>query len=430
MLTAKGFVLVLNIVSSVIIARFLGPTGRGTMAVAFSLTMLFAQLGSFGFTIANPYFTASEPATRPQIVANSLWLAAVLGSALVAVGVLLRLIAPAIVQGLDALQLGIVLVGIPATLSTLFLHSVLLGEGRIRAYNGAELAISVLVTVALLVGFAVFAMGVTGALVLMVAGQLAGTVVYLSLLRSDAPRKFTLDTALLRLMARYAFRVYAATLAAFLLIRVDLLLVNGYLGTTQAGYYSVAVAMGSALYIVPSVIATNLFPRIARGGSHEMTAEVFRSVALLYGLLCLAMVPIAGGMIHILYGSAFAPASSLFYWLLPGIFSLGMLTILAQHFSGRGFPTAAILVWIPGVVLDIALNMALLKHNGTYIASLASTVSYTLILLLHMRMFAREAGGYRVLVPRPAEVARSLKNALRVRGPDERDLRYEPARRG
>jgi SAM-dependent methyltransferase/O-antigen/teichoic acid export membrane protein len=417
MLTAKGFVLVLNAAGSVIVARYLGPTGRGSVAVAFSLTMLLAQLGSFGFTTANPYFTARGPADRPQIVANSLWLAAVLGSALVAVGFLLRLVAPATVQGLDVLQLVIVLVGIPATLSTLFLHSILLGEGRIRAYNGAELAISMFVPVALLIGFAIFHMGVIGALVLMVAGQLAGTATYLSLLRSDAPRKFTLDMALLRRMTRYAFRVYAATLAAFLLIRIDLLLVNAYLGTRQAGYYSVAVAMGGALYIVPTVIATNLFPRIARGGSHAMSAEVFRSVAVLYGLLCLAVVPIAGVAIQTLYGSAFAPASSLFYWLLPGIFSLGMLNLLAQHFAGRGFPTGAILVWIPGVALDVALNMALLKHNGAYIASLASTVSYTLILLLHMRMFAREAGGYRVLVPRPAEVARFLTHALRVRHP-------------
>jgi SAM-dependent methyltransferase/O-antigen/teichoic acid export membrane protein len=415
MLTAKGFVLMLNAAGSVIVARFLGPTGRGAVAIAFSLTMLFAQLGSVGFTTANPYFTAREPADRPQIVSNSLWLAAGLGSGLIGVGLLLRLIAPAIVQGLDMLQLVIVLIGIPATLSTLFLHSILLGEGRIRAYNGAELAISVFVPGALLLGFAVFHMGVTGALVLMVAGQLAGTLTYLSLLRSDAPRQFTLDMALLRRMARYALRVYAATLAAFLLIRLDLLLVNAYLGTRQAGYYSVAVAMGDALYIVPTVIATNLFPRIARGGSHEMSAEIFRSVAVLFGLLCIAVVPIAGISIHFLYGSAFAPASSLFYWLLPGIFSLGMLNILAQHFAGRGFPTEAILVWIPGVGLDVALNMLLLKHHGAYIASLASTVSYTLILVLHMRMFAREAGGYRVLVPHPLEVARFLGNALRVR---------------
>ena len=417
MLTAKGFGLVLNAAGSVIVARFLGPTGRGTVAVAFSLTLLLTQLGSAGFTIANPYFVAGEPKKRPQIVANSLWLAAVLGSVLLVVGLLIQVVAPAIVQGLDMLQLVIVLVGIPATLSTLFLHSILLGEGRIRTYNGAELAISVFVLVALLVGFAVFDMGVVGALVLMVAGQLVGTVTYLSLLRSTTPRRFTPDTALLRRMASYAFRAYAATLIAFMLIRVDLLLVNAYLGTTQAGYYSVAVAMGATLYIVPMVIATNLFSRIARGGDHMMSAEIFRSVAVLYGILCLAVVPVAGVAIHILYGAAFAPAIPLFYWLLPGIFSLGMLTLLSQHFAGRGFPIRAILVWIPGVVIDVALNMALLKRHGAYIAPLASTISYTLVLLLHMRMFAREAGSYRVLVPHLAEVARFITNALRVRSP-------------
>ena len=79
MLGAKGAAMVLNVVSTVIIARALGVEGRGAVAVAFSLTLLLVQLGTFGMVTANPYFAARDAAARSRIVANSLWLAAVLG---------------------------------------------------------------------------------------------------------------------------------------------------------------------------------------------------------------------------------------------------------------------------------------------------------------------------------------------------------------
>jgi O-antigen/teichoic acid export membrane protein len=412
MLGTKAVVFVLGAAGSIIVARFLGPSGRGNVAVAYSLMLLLVQLGTFGLVSANPYFRAREPDERGKIVGNSIWAAALLGSILIAAGALLRVVAPAVVGGLSWTQLIIALLGVPFTLSSHFLQSVLLGEARTKAYNGVELAVSFVPPVALTIGFAVFDMGVTGALVVMAATPMLTTAIYLWLLRADVPPKLRPDLALARRMVSYAFRVYLATLFSFLLIRIDMLLVNGYLGSRDAGLYSVAVAMGEALYTIAAVVALNLFPRIARGASYEMSAEVFRSFAVLYGLVCLATVPVAGIGIRVLYGPKFVDAASLFYWLLPGIFSLGMLTILAQHFAGRGFPTAAIVVWIPGVVLDVLLNVVFLKKHGVYIASLASTIAYTAILLLHMRMFAKEAGNYGILRPRAREVVEFVRHAL------------------
>ncbi len=119
-------------------------------------------------------------------------------------------------------------------------------------------------------------------------------------------------------MLGYGFRVYVAILVSFLVIRVDLLLVNAYLGRTEAGLYSIAATLADGMFVLPTVVALNLFPRVARGDPTNASAEVFRSVAVLYGLICLATVPIAGIAIRAFFGSEFEGATSLYYWLLPG----------------------------------------------------------------------------------------------------------------
>jgi O-antigen/teichoic acid export membrane protein len=405
----KAATLLLGLATTVVIARELGPSGQGLFAVAYSLTLLLVQFGGLGLTTANPYFVARDRTAVPRVVANSLWLAAGLGALLVGIGLALKLVFPDAVEGLGWTPLLVTLAGVPPALAALFLQSVLLGEGRMFAYNGIDVAQAALTLGALVVGLAFFDVRLTGALAVLSAARYAGTAAYLAALRT--PLRLP-DGALVRRMLAYGFRVYLALLVSFLVIRLDLLLVNGYLGSTEAGLYSVAATLADGMFVLPLVVGLNLFPRVARSGEHQETAEVFRSVAVLYGLLCLLTVPLAEPAIRLFFGADFAGAADLYYWLLPGIFSLGMLTILSQHFAGRGFPPQAVGIWFVGLALNIAINLAFLPGRGAWVASLASSIAYAVLLALHMWLFAREAGGFGAMRPRLGEVVRFVRVAL------------------
>lgn len=137
-----------------------------------------------------------------------------------------------------------------------------------------------------------------------------------------------------------------------------------------------------------------------------------RAAPVLYGLVCLATIPAAGPAIRALFGDEFEGATSLYYWLLPGIYSLGMLTILSHHFAGRGFPRQALMIWFVGLALNLALDFAFLPGRGAWVAALASSVAYAVLLVLHMWLFAREAGGFGAMRPRPGEVIRFVRVAF------------------
>ena len=87
-----------------------------------------------------------------------------------------------------------------------------------------------LVLVALVVGFAVFDFGITGTLAVITVGRYLGAAVYLGLLLRHSPSFQRVDVGLARRMFKYGFRVYVAIVLSYLVVRFDLLLVNGYLG--------------------------------------------------------------------------------------------------------------------------------------------------------------------------------------------------------
>ena len=407
----KAATLLLGLAAAVVVARHLGPSGQGLFAVAYSLSLVLASVGGLGVTSANPYFAARDPASLPRIVGNSLWLAGALGLVLVAVGAGLKLVAPSVIAGLGWAPLVATLAGLPGALAALFLQSILLGEGRMTAYNAVEVAQGALTLAAFVVAFAAFDAHITAALAVISAGRYAAVLGYLALLARHAP-SLRPDTRLVRSMLSYGFRVYVALVVSLLVIRLDLLLVNRYLGKAEAGYYSVAATLADGMFVLPMVVGLNLFPRVARGDPTEASASVFRSVAVLYGLVCLVTVPLAGPGIRLVFGDAFSGSVSLYYWLLPGIYCLGMLTILSQHFAGRGFPVPAMAIWFVGLAVNLAINFAFLPGRGAWVAALASSIAYALLLVLHMWLFAREAGSYAAMRPRLRETFRFVRVAL------------------
>jgi O-antigen/teichoic acid export membrane protein len=217
----------------------------------------------------------------------------------------------------------------------------------------------------------------------------------------------------------FGLRSYAATVLAFLVIRLDLLLVNSFLGAKQAGLYSVAVILTQTMYLFPMVVGVNILPRVARGASAASTARVLRLVALIYGAMCLVAAPLASPAIHLLFGDQFGASVQMFYWLLPGIFSLGMLAILGSHFAGRGYPIRATIIWGCGLVFNVISNVVLLPRYGTYMASIVSSVTYTAVLALHVHLFVTTSEGDVGLWPRPRElrlVLAGLQRAGKARG--------------
>jgi O-antigen/teichoic acid export membrane protein len=418
----KAAFALLGAATTVVIARRLGPSGQGIFAVAFNLTLMLVQLGSAGMPVATPFFVARGEHSRGAIIANSLVLAGVIGVLLAALMAALKAVAPGALPGLDWKLLLITLAALPAALTVVFLQGVLLGQQRMAVYGALDAGQAALALGGVLLIFALGKTGIAEVLAVLTATRYVTVAAALVALRREALPVRAPDRALLRRMLFFGLRVYAVGLVAFVLIRLDLLLVNAILGHAQAGRYSLAGTIAEALTLLPSIIGVNMLPRLARIRGTEASVQVFRAGVVLFGAICALSVPAATVGIPIVFGHPYQPSVALYWWLVPGVFSLGMLSILSAHYSVRGYPRLLIGSWIAGLVLDVVLNLVLLEPLGTFVASLSSSVAYGLVLAAHLAYFSRDMGGWRELVPHAADVVRLLD----VRGSRERSA-FTPA---
>jgi O-antigen/teichoic acid export membrane protein len=134
------------------------------------------------------------------------------------------------------------------------------------------------------------------------------------------------------------------------------------------------------MLLLPGVIATLLFPHVASKQDErgELTCLVTRHTTFVMLLVCLMAVP-ASYLLPMLYGAGFKDAPALLFILLPGVYLVGLESVLVQHFNAAGLPRAIPLFWMATLIINIALTFALVPTYGARGAAVASTLSYALI---------------------------------------------------
>ena len=159
------------------------------------------------------------------------------------------------------------------------------------AYNLVELSQILVAVIGLAVGFAIFDMTLAKVLIIIGISRVVSLAFALWALRDLVLAPRVPRPGLLKEMVQKGLLVYFVALMGFVLVRVDLLLVNGIVGAEQAGQYSIAAVIGEGLVLVPLVVGTNLLPRVATTDDPALTALVFRTMVTGFGLVCLASAP-------------------------------------------------------------------------------------------------------------------------------------------
>jgi O-antigen/teichoic acid export membrane protein len=402
-------VAVLSLVNVLIIARALGPGGRGEVALLTTIAYLTSQVGSFGVQLGIANEAVLVPAARPRLATNALASALVLGIAAAAVVALLIALFPGIGGSSSPTLRLVVLASIPVLIAGEYLELFVQAAYRFGLANVAWLLqpiLNVLVNGTLA---AVGVLSVRWAVASWVAGQCLTTAL---LIGSVAMRFEGFGPPDLRL-ARQTFVFGAKTLPGRISVlgayRLDQWLLGTIVGTRELGLYSVAVAWSEALFFLPTTVVAVQRPDLVRGSPEEAgrrAAKVFRTatVATILGTVGLVVA---------------AP------WLCAGLFG-GMLRVLAlggvgivalkqlgNALTAQRKPLHETAALGFTLVLTVALDLALIPGHGGMGASLASTLSYTAggaltaaIFLATLRVPAAE------LVPRGDDL-RSFRRALR-----------------
>lgn len=395
-LATRVVLLPLGVAVSVLVTRALGPEGRGELAVATTLAAVCVQFTNLGLHTSNTYFVSRRPELLSALTANTLLVSFTLGGtgALIAWAVVLALprLAP-----LHGPLLALSLLWVPLGLAYMLIQNLLIGIQQVRVSNRVEVG-QKLLGITLLAGIiGAGRASPTTAFAANLAALIVGLGAILWALRRHITRPLAAAPSLLLEHARYGLKSYFTSLCAYLMLRIDVLMVQYMRGPEQVGYYSVAVSMADLLYMVPSTVGVLLFPRLS---AMPTRAEQWRrskrtTLAMFALLLPLAVVAslAAPWATRLLFGPAFLPAVPAFVWLMPGIVAYGS-TFATSFLMSAGLPWPVLVVWALLVLLNVGLNFLLIGRLGFVGASISSSITYVtcfVALTLYAGRLAREA---------------------------------------
>lgn len=413
---------VLSLINVLLIARLLGPTGRGEVAFLTAIAYLTSQLATMGVQWANGNFAGSEPRTRPALATNSVLLAFLFGSA--AAGFVAALIAvfPAVGGHASRGLVFLALAAIPMLVLQNYLMLLVLADYGFQAFNSA-IVLAPITNVSVNAALAEFGLlSPATAFSTWVGGQAVVTAVLAMHLERSVAGFGRPDARLAWRTVVFGAKAHFGRVMLLGNYRLDQWIVGAVSGSRALGLYSVAVAWAESVFYLPTAVQTVQRPDLVRASP----TEAGRQAATAFRVTLIASVPVVLGLIVAapflcvtILGQRFHGSVEQLRVLAPGVVGITALKVLGNALTAQSKPmleSAAIGV---ALVVTVALDVLLIPHYGGLGAAVASTTAYTIGGVAVALIFVRGLGSrLDELAPRVNEVSRfwrQVQGSLRHR---------------
>lgn len=394
MYVTRIVLIAIGLVTTVVIARILGPEGRGLYAVAMAIGATGVQCGTLGLHTVNSYAVAKDRSSLPGLLGNTLAISTIVGAAAVVGTYTVIAIWPRLAPLHGSLLL-LALLWIPFGLAYTLAQCLLLGVNAVAAYNRAELAnrsLVLFVILGVILLHPASPQTVFGISLTMTAGACVAVGLHLAQLSGRAPRP---SWKLFEDNFSYGLRAYLGTFFCFVMSRADVLMLKYINGAEAAGYYSIASTMADNVSILPVIVASLLLPKLSA------TADVGRKYLLMkkaaLGVLVI-LVPLFGTtmllapwVVRVLFGEAFAPAAPAYIWLMPGMLFLGIEVVAVQFLNSIGYPIAVVWIWFCCALFKVLANLWVIPIYGVTGVSAVASFAYLMAFVLIAGVIYRKA---------------------------------------
>ena len=374
-LACTGLVTVLGMANQSLLARGLGPEGRGKLGMLTTMVMLGALLFGEWLSRGNTYVVG-----RREVGEKALHNTLIYGLAL---GIFLGLVALSgsrVFPQLSELQFYLVAALTVVTIVQKAGQAILLGEDRLKLYSLLPLVLIFSYLAGNLLVLKVWRLGLEGVLGAWLLATALVLFVTLGVLQKHGSSSGAFDSRIFRHTASVGSRGATSAVLIFLLFRSDIFVVNHFLGPEVLGVYMIAVVFAEMMQRLPNIAGVVLLPKVIRGQDEEdrLSLQVARNV-LFFSLGTAGGILVFGRpIIEFFAGSAFAAAYVPLLWMLPGLVFSGFGSVLNTKLAGQGYPSVTI--WSPALalVLNLVLNLSLIPSMELRGAALSTSIAYGL----------------------------------------------------
>ncbi|MCR8635910.1 lipopolysaccharide biosynthesis protein [Paenibacillus radicis (ex Xue et al. 2023)] len=384
-------ILGVNMLTGILTARFLGPTGRGEQTAM----VLWSQFLAFSFTFGIPsaliYNVKKNMQDSAKLYTTALWMGLAAGTVAMAAGILflpywLRSYSPNVVLFSQWSMLFV-----PLIVLSQINNAMMQVRGEYKLYNRLRFLIP-LSTLACL-GILILS-GTMHAYTSAVAYLAPAVPFYIwTTMRLVQAYQIILKDALqtFKRLITYGIGSYGNDLMGNLSYYIDQIVIVGLLNPAQLGLYAVAVSLSRVVNVFSTSIIAVLFPKASGLPKDEvvmLTFRVFRISTCIAIMVSVAIMVIAPFVLTLLYGNEFKEALGVFRLLLLEVSISGGTMVLAQAFMALGKPKVVTILQGLGLLLVIPMLLLLVPKlglTGAGIAMLSSVLIRFLFILINVR---------------------------------------------
>jgi O-antigen/teichoic acid export membrane protein len=414
------------IITGTLVARMLGPDGRGYLAALILWPWAITLFGNLGVPSAITYCIARDPSSSRAVARWGLGLALPQALVLTALQALWLLVIldgdPAQVRTAGWLTLALV----PALLAQQYGLGLLQGHLRLRLFNGLRFLPWALYALGVAALFAVGEDAIVPIIaVLLAAFWVSGTACLVSGLRFSRGEKApSVDR---RFLVSFGLRGLGTSFSAVNVFRPDQVVLALFLAPADLGLYVVGLAFTNLPYFIAKSVGLITFPWVASRTEQADARRTMWSLTWLTtgiaAVLVAGLAAVAHWLVPLFFGNDFSDAVTVTYIVLPGMIFLSARRVLAEGLKGRGYPLAGTLGELLSLAWVAVALAVLVPLWDIYGAAIALSSSYVVSLVFLLVLAARQgelesAGGSLLALPRdliqavrrsggPAEVALS-----------------------
>jgi O-antigen/teichoic acid export membrane protein len=394
-LLGQGIPILVGVATIPLIVRRLGTERFGLLGIAWAIlgtfTLFNLGLGRATTKLVAEYVARGELALLSTVFWTSLWVQLLLG---VVGGIVLAVATPFLVSQVFRIPAELALEGrtaflvlstaIPAVTGTTALRGVLEGARRFDLANLVKLPLgaSTFVIPAVCVSLG---LGLSAILCLLVVAWLAAGAISLVLCMRLFPQlkeRPSPNARSLGPLLVFAGWLTVSNVIAPVFLYLDRFIIGSVLTLTAVGYYTAPFEVATKLWIIPSSVATTLFPVFSAltgeepsGAIDRLYAQSVKHLLLLVSPMVVLLVAFGGEFLSLWLGAKFAKESTLAFQVLTfGVLLNSLAWVPFSLLQGRGRADLTAKFHVAELFLYAPLVWGLVRELGIAGAAVAWAV--------------------------------------------------------
>ena len=380
--------------NSIVLARFLEPSGFGLYSLFFTIAQNFFTFLEFGLGSSGIFHIRRKLNKEKEVIENIVIFSFIMGICSILLILLFKDIL--ISQFLDEpLMIIFLIITIPIIILSSIFSILMRGLKKFNIYNSFVIIKPSFFLIILISGIFFSSLNVLFAIIAQITTIIFSAIFISYKMYKIIPFNISFHNKPFVQNLKYGIKQYVMKISLMLTATSQIFIIKYLTDNSVVGQFSVILSILGLIAFVKNSVSFVLTPKVSELGDkeiHHYIAKICRNVFFITSLSSFIVAVVGSYYVKFFYGASYSFASELFIYFIPGIIFHSACIIIQRYFTNKLNPIQIIPIfaYIVGFILISSSTFILLNKfttNPLILSGIAYSFSHFIILLILTAFF-------------------------------------------